>query len=80
VKFYLENSPWAVALVVALGCLVLMTLVLTVAVALGAKIAAGPLLAGMGVWSGIVGTALTVGARRAAKRNGADSDDDDVAK
>lgn len=74
-KFDLENSPWTVVLVVALGCLVLMTLAVVLVVAAGGGVDTTPLLAAMGVWSTLVGTALTAGAMRARRHDGTDGDD-----
>lgn len=73
----LENSPWAVVLLVALACLVVMTLLIVVLVSLGAKVDTTPLLAGMGVWSSLVVSALGAGTIRARRKNGTGDDDTD---
>lgn len=76
-KIDLENSPWAVVLLVALICLVLMTLLIIVLVTFSAQVDTSPLLAGMGVWSSLVVSALGAGAIRARKKNGTGGNPDE---
>lgn len=68
----LENSPWAVVLIAALFCLILMTLVVVTLVVLQVHANLGVLIAAMGVWASLVGSALTIGSVRA--RRAPDSD------
>lgn len=76
-KVDLTDSPWAIVLIVALACLVFMTLLLVVLASLQVKGAAGPLLAGMGVWSSLVVTALGIGTTRAKRGKNGTGDEPD---